>query len=171
MIYVTHDQIEAMTLADRIAIMKSGAIQQLGTPDEIYNRPVNKYVAAFIGSPSMNFLEGRLENGVVKVGELLFPMQDYPFVNATAQGDVWIGIRPEHVLTGPAAEAAPFRTEIEVDIVEPTGADTLILSTLAGEPFRIRMDGQARVSAGDRIAIGVNPAAASLFDKASEQRL
>ena len=171
MIYVTHDQIEAMTLADRIAIMKGGAIQQLGTPDEIYNRPVNKYVAAFIGSPSMNFLEGRLENGVVKVGELLFPVRDYPFAEPSTQGDVWIGIRPEHVLTGAAVDSAPFRTEIEAEIVEPTGADTLILSTLAGEPFRIRMDGQAHVSPGDRIAIGVNPAAASLFDKASENRL
>jgi multiple sugar transport system ATP-binding protein len=171
MIYVTHDQIEAMTLADRIAIMKGGAIQQLGPPDEIYNRPVNKYVAAFIGSPSMNFLQGRLDNGVVKVGELQFPMGGYPFADSSAQGDVWIGIRPEHVLTGQLAESAPFSTEIEIEIVEPTGADTLVLSTLAGEPFRIRMDGQARVSPGDRIAVGVNPAAASLFDKVSENRL
>ncbi|MFK7893452.1 MAG: ABC transporter ATP-binding protein [Granulosicoccus sp.] len=171
MIYVTHDQIEAMTLADRIAIMKAGAIQQLGTPDDIYMRPVNKYVAGFIGSPSMNFLEGRLETGVVRVAELQFPVHAEQASPASATRDVWLGIRPEHVLTGAAAKDAPFTTDIEVEIVEPTGADTLVLSTLAGEPFRIRMDGQARVKPGDRITIGVNPATVSLFDKDTENRL
>lgn len=173
MIYVTHDQIEAMTLADRIAIMKDGSVQQLGSPDEIYNRPMNKYVADFIGSPAMNFLEGKLENGIVQVGEHAFPMSGYEFRDSDVQGvaDVWLGIRPEHIITGDGISKAAFQVSVEVDIVEPTGADTLVLATLAGAPFRVRMDGQARVSSGEKLVIGINPASASVFEKVSEQRL
>ncbi|MFK7857810.1 MAG: ABC transporter ATP-binding protein [Granulosicoccus sp.] len=171
MIYVTHDQIEAMTLADRIAIMKGGSVQQLGSPDEIYNRPMNKYVADFIGSPSMNFIEGTLNNGVIQVGEHALPMDGYQFVHAHHVGDVWLGIRPEHIVTGDAVTNAAFQMSVEVEIVEPTGADTLVLATFAGTPFRVRMDGQARVRPGETLAIGINPAAASVFDSTSEQRL
>ena len=171
MIYVTHDQIEAMTLADRIAIMKGGSVQQLGSPDEIYNRPMNKYVADFIGSPAMNFLEGSLDKGIIRVGEHMFPMSGYEFVDGNSAGDVWLGIRPEHIVTGDGTSNAAFQVTVEVDIVEPTGADTLVLATLAGTPFRVRMDGQARVRPGEKLAIGMNPASASVFDKVSEQRL
>jgi len=171
MIYVTHDQIEAMTLADRIAIMKGGSIQQLGSPDEIYNRPMNKYVADFIGSPAMNFLEGQLTDGSIQVGEHSFSMIDYDFVDKQFTGDVWLGIRPEHIVTGDATAKASFRTTVEVDIVEPTGADTLVLASLAGKAFRVRMDGQARVSPGENLEIGINTGFASVFDKASENRL
>ena len=93
MIYVTHDQVEAMTLADRIAVMKGGNIMQLGTPDEIYNKPKNLYVADFIGSPSMNFIEGHLEAGVFKKGGVSLPMTGYEFVSqTTTDRPVTIGI-------------------------------------------------------------------------------
>src|SRR6056300_987605 len=99
MIYVTHDQIEAMTLADRIAIMRGGKIMQLSSPDEIYGRPVNKYVADFIGSPAMNFLEGRVEKGAFHFAGGVLPLDQYNFSEGMdGDRDAWIGIRPEHVL-------------------------------------------------------------------------
>ncbi len=172
MIYVTHDQVEAMTLADRIAIMKGGIIMQLGTPDEIYNKPMNRYVADFIGSPSMNFVEGRLEKGTFVASDLSLPMTGYAFVSPQPKdGPATIGIRPEHVVTGELVVHAPIQLPIVVDIVEPMGSDTLVWTTVAGERFRIRMDGQARVHRGDTLTIGIDPSRASLFDKDTEVRL
>ena len=172
MIYVTHDQIEAMTLADRIAIMKGGKIMQLSSPDEIYNKPRNLYVADFIGSPSMNFLEGHLEAGSFKVDDMVMPMTGYEFAAPqTADRPVVIGIRPEHVVTGELVGNAPLQYEVDIDLVEPMGSDTLVYAKLGRHPFRIRMDGQAKVRAGETIAIGIDPSKASLFDKATEGRL
>ncbi|WP_299698676.1 ABC transporter ATP-binding protein [uncultured Tateyamaria sp.] len=171
MIYVTHDQVEAMTLADRIAIMKGGIIQQLDTPTEIYNRPRNKYVAGFIGSPEINFFEGEVEQGAFSTGGERFSLDGYAFQGAATGGSAWLGIRPEHILSGDAAKDLPVTAEVTVDIVEPMGSDTLAWAALAGVPLRIRMDGQAAVSTGDRILIGFDPARASMFDKSTEERL
>jgi multiple sugar transport system ATP-binding protein len=172
MIYVTHDQIEAMTLADRIAVMKGGKIMQLGTPDEIYNRPRNLYVADFIGSPSMNFLHGNLVAGQFKVDDMVMPLTGYEFAAPqVADRAAVIGIRPEHVVTGELVRNAPLQFSVEVDLVEPMGSDTLIYAKLGQHPFRIRMDGQARARSGDVLAIGIDPSRASLFDKATEDRL
>ena len=172
MIYVTHDQVEAMTLADRIAIMKGGKIMQLGSPDEIYNRPQNLYVADFIGSPSMNFIEGNLEGRVFNAGDVTLHLDGYQFIAPqTAGRPATIGIRPEHVITGELVANAPMKTEVVVDIVEPMGSDTLVWANLAGKPFRIRMDGHARVAPKETLAIGIDPARASLFDTKSELRL
>ncbi len=172
MIYVTHDQVEAMTLADRIAVMKGGNIMQLGTPDEIYNQPRNLYVADFIGSPSMNFIEGQLEAGTFRKGDMTLPMTGYEFAAPqTADRPAVIGIRPEHVVTGELAAKAPVQMQVAVDLVEPMGSDTLVYATLQGETFRIRMDGQAKVKAGETLAIGIDPSRASLFDKKDEARL
>ena len=172
MIYVTHDQIEAMTLANRIAIMKGGKIMQLGTPNEIYNRPQNLYVADFIGSPSMNFLHGRLEGGNFTFGGMTLPMVGYEFAEGSANAcDAVIGIRPEHIATGDGLASATIKTTVKVDLVEPMGSDTQIFVTLEGVPIRVRMDGQATVAVGDMVEIGFHPSRASLFDKASENRL
>jgi len=162
----------AMTLADRIAVMKGGNIMQLGSPDEIYNRPKNLYVADFIGSPSMNFFKGQLESGVFKLDNIVLPMTGYDFASPqTTDRPVTIGIRPEHVLTGDAAAKAPVQMSAEVDLVEPMGSDTLVYMTLDSKPFRIRMDGQAVVKAGQTLAIGIDPSMASLFDNKDEARL
>ncbi len=172
MIYVTHDQIEAMTLADRIAVMKGGKIMQLGTPDEIYNRPRNLYVADFIGSPSMNFLHGHVQGGQFKVDDMVMPLTGYEFAAPqVADRPAVIGIRPEHVVTGELVRNAPLQFSVDVDLVEPMGSDTLIYAKLGQHPFRIRMDGQARVRSGEVLAIGIDPSRASLFDKATEDRL
>ena len=172
MIYVTHDQVEAMTLADRIAVMKGGAIMQLGSPDEIYNKPKNLYVADFIGSPSMNFIEGNFEGGTFKSEGLSLPMVGYEFVDAqTADRPAVIGLRPEHIVTGELAANAPVQMDVAVDLVEPMGADTLVYATMNDKPFRIRMDGQANVRSGETLPIGIDPSRSSLFDKKTENRL
>ncbi|MGJ8584786.1 MAG: ABC transporter ATP-binding protein [Marinosulfonomonas sp.] len=169
MIYVTHDQVEAMTLADRIAVMKDGLIQQHGTPNEIYNRPVNKYVADFLGSPSMNFLRGNVVGNVFTSGDISVDLKRYEFAEGGAPGgDAWLGVRPEHVTVG---EDAPFTFDAEVEIVEPMGADTLVWTQIGDQAFRFRMDGQATVAAGQVLKIGFDPATVSLFDVASEARM
>ena len=170
MIYVTHDQIEAMTLADRIAIMRDGLIQQLDTAYNIYNNPVNKYVAGFIGSPSMNFLKGSMEGGakpVFKVGKLSIPLTGYDFTQKVGKGSmdgVNMGVRPEQVLFGELAKKVPFKADVNVEVVEPMGADTLVWSELDGTPFRFRVEGQLQLASGDVVSIGFDPARGSLFD-------
>ncbi len=176
MIYVTHDQIEALTLADRIAIMRGGKIQQLASPHAIYNHPVNKYVAGFIGSPGMNFLEGNLAMGekpTFETNGMQIDASRYAFdksTNGTGRS-IHFGIRPEHVVTGGEASNQPFSAEIEVEVVEPMGSDTLVWSQLADQEFRFRMDGQSTVNAGEKLQIGFDPVSASLFDASTENRL
>ena len=175
MIYVTHDQIEAMTLADRIAIMRDGNILQLGTPQAIYNRPINKYVAEFIGSPAMNFLAGTLtpgSNTVFAAPGLEFPIAGYNLQGDTpAGGAVWFGIRPEHIVSDELVRSVPVQLEAIVELVEPLGSDTLVLGTTNGNRLWFRMDGQVEVNPGDRLPIGFDPARASIFDKQSEIRV
>ena len=171
MIYVTHDQIEAMTLADRIAVMKGGVVMQLDNPTEIYNRPQNKYVAGFIGSPEINFLEGVVDGENFTTGGVSIPLVGYQFAGARTSGPAWFGMRPEHIASGDAARHLPYTAESVVEIVEPMGSDTLVWTTVAKVPVRFRMDGQASVKTGDKILMGFDPARASLFDKQSEKRL
>lgn len=171
MIYVTHDQIEAMTLADRIAIMKDGKIMQLGTPNEIYNYPQNLYVADFIGSPSMNFLTGSLKDSKFINNSFEFPMGSYSFIKKNNLENVTIGIRPEHIITGELSKKAPFITNVEINLVEPMGSDTLVYASFSNFQIRIRMEGNAKVKAGDILEIGIDPSRASLFDSQTEQRI
>src|SRR5262245_1842928 len=169
MIYVTHDQIEAMTLADRIAVMKGGVIQQLDSPQAIYNRPVNRFVAGFIGSPGMNFIEGELERGpnpAFKWAELAVPLERYAFDNGSGSGGAVLGVRPEHIAFGQNAKALPFSREVEVEIVEPMGSDTLVWTKFGGQNLAFRVESEKPLSVGDRVTIGFDPARASLFDGA-----
>jgi multiple sugar transport system ATP-binding protein len=160
-----------MTLADRIAIMKGGLIQQLGPPMEIYNRPVNRYVAGFIGSPEMNFLEGQITGGVFTCQNARIPMDRYVWQSGAKDGPASLGIRPEHVEVGEHATGQPFQTETQVELVEPMGSDTLVWTRIADTDFRFRMDGQARVRRGDTIRLGFDPAFASAFNQTSGLRL
>jgi multiple sugar transport system ATP-binding protein len=152
--------------------MKGGKIMQLGSPDEIYNRPRNLYVADFIGSPSMNFLHGDLVAGQFKVDDMVMPMTGYEFAAPqVADRPAVIGIRPEHVVTGELVRNAPLQFDVDVDLVEPMGSDTLIYAKLGQHPFRIRMDGQARIKSGQVLPVGIDPSRASLFDQTTEDRL
>ena len=172
MIYVTHDQIEAMTLADRIAIMRDGKIMQLGSPAEIYDFPKNKYVADFIGSPSMNFIQGEIKDQCFTVGDHKIPLKSYQAKATLTEGQhAWVGIRPEHVVVGDAVAKADHKATIIADIVEPMGADTLVWAEYAGHPFRIRLDGTFPISSGQELPIGINASTVSLFDVQSEERL
>ncbi|MDB6182275.1 ABC transporter ATP-binding protein [Paracoccus fistulariae] len=171
MIYVTHDQIEAMTLADRIAIMRGGLILQLGTPDEIYSRPVNKYVAEFIGSPAMNFFDGHLDDSGFNAGDVTFTVDGYDFANARRHGPAWFGIRPEHIRTGAEAEGRAVRMTGQAELVEPLGSDTLVRLRVGQRLIWVRMDGRIKPAPGEELQIGFNPARASIFDRDSEERL
>ena len=172
MIYVTHDQIEAMTLADRIAIMKNGVIQQLDTPHTIYNRPVNLFVAGFIGSPSMNFLKGALDGSSFAIENTQISLGGYKFSKApSARTDVVLGIRPEHVSIGEDARKMPFQIESEVEIVEPMGADTIAWTKIGGQSVTFRADSEVVLQPGQKVTIGFDPARGSVFDAASGNRL
>ncbi|WEK06390.1 MAG: ABC transporter ATP-binding protein [Candidatus Devosia phytovorans] len=173
MIYVTHDQIEALTLADRIAIMKSGVIQQLADPHVIYNKPTNLYVAGFIGSPSMNFLPGTMrgETFIAEDGTSI-PLGAYDFI-ATPKGETKavLGVRPEHIFLGDAANAMPFKTQAEIEIVEPMGSETLAWTKVAGKAVTFRCSSDIPLAVGDTVTIGFDIARGSLFDAQSENRL
>ena len=171
MIYVTHDQVEAMTLADRIAIMRDGAIQQLDSPGEIYNRPVNRYVADFIGSPAMNFLDGKVGSNGLTIGDATLPVKGYNAQGKLPNGKVIVGVRPEHVATGNDVADAAYRTNVRADLLEPMGADTLVWTKFAGHELRFRMDGQVRLSEGQDVEIGLSAESLHLFDSTTEDRL
>jgi len=165
-VYVTHDQIEAMTLGSRIAVMKDGILQQLGTPDDIYNRPANTYVATFIGSPTMNLITGQASASANGAG---FAIQGthLPVSSPVAQGQpAVLGLRPEHMVF---SDAAPWRGEVSV--VEPTGADTYVVVKTAAGDVTVRTAPQVRVNPGDRVGLDVQMAHASWFDTQSGVRL
>ncbi len=173
MIYVTHDQIEALTLADRIAIMKSGVIQQLSDPHTIYNKPVNLYVAGFVGSPSMNFLDGRIEGSdfIAEDGTRV-PTGNYEFTSrASGTTKAVLGVRPEHIAVGDAAVGLPFTTDAEIEIVEPMGSDTLAWTTIAGKSVTFRSDSDIPLQVGQKVRLGFDPARGSFFDAESTNRL
>ncbi len=174
MIYVTHDQVEAMTLADRIAIMNHGVIQQLAPPAEVYGKPRNLFVASFIGSPSMNMIEGSVTTGdggpafQSAVGTI--PLARYGFVAGPKLGPAILGVRPEHIDVGPAGAGCSGGTG-EVIVVEAMGAETIVYTRYGDTPLTIRAEGDLQAKIGDQIAYGFDVAKASLFDKASGDRI
>ncbi|RTQ99352.1 ABC transporter ATP-binding protein [Halomonas nitroreducens] len=185
-VYVTHDQIEAMTLADCIAVMRDGRILQLGSPDEIYNDPVDIFVAGFMGSPSMNFiaatLEGeagdyRLRVATPGADDLVLPWPISRETDALADQvgrSLVLGLRPEHFTEedarlGERAEGTPLAATVSV--AEPTGADILLRLPLGEGEITARVDPHCRVTPGERIALRVDMRRAVLFDAASERRL
>jgi len=176
MIYVTHDQIEALTLADRIAVMKGGLIQQLDDPLTIYNKPRNLFVASFIGSPAMNFLKGEI-TGVVgspvfRAGDLGISLAEYQAQQPLASGhSVIFGFRPEHISIGDQPGPAGRSCEAVVDLDEPMGADSLVWLKVAGKAISVRVDSGRRYQPGEKVFLTFNPAMASLFDAETENRL
>ncbi|MXN49592.1 ATP-binding cassette domain-containing protein [Shinella sp. AETb1-6] len=175
MIYVTHDQIEALTLADRIAIMKSGVIQQLADPNTIYNAPKNMFVAGFIGSPSMNFLRGEIvEKGgkpVFSTNGVDFPLDGYAAGEALPAGrKVVLGVRPEHVKVDEDGAGAKAH-QASVDIEEPMGADNLLWLKLAGHTLAVRVAGNRRFAPGTAVSLSFDMGLASLFDAGTEERI
>jgi len=172
MIYVTHDQIEAMTLANRIAIMRDGLILQLDNPKTIYNFPVNKYVAEFIGSPSMNFIEGKLKGLNFEFDDLSFNLDGYSFKEKIKDSSkVWLGVRPENIVINESDKAMPVNCDVVVEVVEPMGADTLVWSSLNGRELRLTVEGNKTINIGDKLSVGFDPAHISIFEFENENRL
>jgi len=145
-IYVTHDQIEAMTLGQRVAVMRDGRIQQVDTPQELYARPTNLYVAAFIGSPAMNLVEAEVTNGQVRFGGFAIPLSS---ADAAPTGRVVVGLRPEAFEDSAFADPSLPRMDVTVEVVEELGADTHVLFQVA-EP-RVEV-GEVRAATGDEDA-------------------
>ncbi|KLK93388.1 ABC transporter ATP-binding protein [Microvirga vignae] len=172
MVYVTHDQIEAMTLADRIVVLKEQKVQQIGSPDEIYRRPANLFVAGFVGSPQMNFVKGRIEGSGAGPefvsGKRRLSLAGYQFTDAPQPGrEVVLGVRPEHL---DILEAGTW-PDFKVDIVEPMGADTVIWCSDGEGSIQVRTSGSKRTARGEALSVGVDPAQISLFAADSGDRL
>ncbi len=172
-VYVTHDQVEAMTMGETIVVMKDGIVQQRGAPLDVYGDPDNRFVAEFIGSPAMNFLEGRLESdaAVAATGALRIALS--PAERRPAKGEpVVFGIRPEHIQVLPAAGGTPDGAiAANVVIVEPLGAETIIELDAGGSLLLARVAGEPRVSAGEPAALRIDPARLFVFDKATGTRI
>jgi multiple sugar transport system ATP-binding protein len=166
-VYVTHDQIEAMTMADRIVVMHDGVIEQIGTPLELFDRPGNLFVAQFIGSPAMNVFDGVVRAGRVEGLGHTWPLP--PGSRASEGQRVKYGVRPGDLHLAEAA-AGPV-VPAEVVVVEPTGAETELVLTVGGENLTLVSHGRPSVQPGDRVNVQVQAVQAHVFDAASGQRV
>jgi multiple sugar transport system ATP-binding protein len=167
-IYVTHDQIEAMTMADKIVVLRDGVVEQIGTPLELYDQPANTFVAGFIGSPAMNFLPGTFKLGKDRAVEFQGGIRVPAPVNAAAEDgqQVLYGIRPEHFAL---ADTGGMTGNIVV--VEPTGADTQVFCRIAGQEVMAMFRDRVLSRPGDNITLMPDLSKAHLFDAHSGARL
>jgi multiple sugar transport system ATP-binding protein len=161
-VYVTHDQVEAMTMADRIAVMNEGRIEQLGEPLELYDRPANLFVAQFIGSPAMNVFQGAFKGGWVEALGAEWPASG---ARASDGQRVTYGIRPEHIELAGAGIAA------EVVVVEPMGAETELLVRVGNQTLTLITHGRSSAGPGERVFLAPQAQHAHLFDAATGQRV
>ncbi len=166
-VYVTHDQIEAMTMADRIIVLDGGRVSQIGTPLDLYDEPANRFVATFIGSPSMNILPATVrESGLLVFGDGQSIAGDVDLRPGT---EVDIGVRPEDVRIDSKAGCGAIRAT--VNLVEPTGAESLISCRMGNLPFLAAVRDRHSAQFGDSIHLGVPPDKIHVFDRSSGQRL
>jgi multiple sugar transport system ATP-binding protein len=168
-VYVTHDQVEAMTMADRIVVMHDGRIEQIGTPLDLYDHPGNLFVAQFIGSPAMNIVEGTLRrvdgSGYVEAqGGVRWPLAGASGGDGQA---VSYGVRPEHLRVTDASAGVPA----EIIVVEPTGAETELLVQAGASQVILVTHGRPQVNPGDRIGLAVEQGSVHLFDQKTSQRI
>jgi multiple sugar transport system ATP-binding protein len=196
-VYVTHDQVEAMTLGERAAVMNRGRIQQVDTPQALYWSPANLFVAAFIGSPSMNLVEAPVEDGALRFAGLSFPLEELGAAAGALPERVILGFRPEHLTELRGGETAPWSIEADVSVVEDLGAERLVffpLDVAAVEPEDIvriregeeqaglmatgdatiltaRLPSTAQHSSATRIRLALNPGLCYFFDPASGESL
>jgi len=161
-VFVTHDQVEAMTLADRVVVMNSGHIEQIGTPDEVYHTPASLFVATFIGAPTMNLLPARFESDTLRLGEI----ETTRVRKKGGSGDeVMFGIRPEEVEIA-SGELPPGWVDLlaTVEVVEPLGSDTLVFTNVFGASVTARVRPTNRPAPGSQIMLRIDPKRAHIFD-------
>src|SRR6185437_1317812 len=166
-VYVTHDQIEAMTMADKIVVMHDGLAEQIGSPLELYDKPANQFVAGFIGSPAMNFLKGKVKvNGSAAFegpNGVQLPLASAP---SSSDGQPAVdGIRPEHFTI------ADDGAEAEIDVVEPTGSETQVIAKLGGEQVIAVFRERHQFNPGDKVRLKPDPTLVHLFDETTGKRL
>ena len=162
-VYVTHDQVEAMTLGDRIVVMKDGVIQQVDTPLNLYHQPANRFVAGFIGSPAMNFMDGNVVGGRFEAAGVGFPLHS----NEIADGAYVLGVRPEKFTT---ENSDPKFATVNVDVVERMGHETILYFDLAGHSFVARFSGDRSVEPGQGIELRLPENAWHLFEPNGEEK-
>ena len=171
-VYVTHDQVEAMTLADRLVVMNAGIAEQVGTPLEIYARPASEFVAGFIGSPAMNILPATVgeEGHSVTLGDGSVLPLDEPLQHAQPLTPVKLGVRPEHLLLTSDGDAS---VHIEVDLAEDLGSDTMVHGRLPStrDNLTVRLSGSHPARPGERLHLKVAAQSLHLFDQDSGKRL
>ncbi|MBS3850478.1 sn-glycerol-3-phosphate ABC transporter ATP-binding protein UgpC [Devosia sp. J2-20] len=161
MIYVTHDQVEAMTMADKIVVLRAGVIEQAGAPLELYNNPKNLFVAGFIGSPKMNFLTATSEGGKLTVAGNALE------IGRAVDGATTLGVRPEHITL--AEGSGTKLAEVRVDLVENLGGQTVVYATTKdNQPINIVLEGQRAVELGETVAVHIDPARLHLFNAAGD---
>jgi multiple sugar transport system ATP-binding protein len=174
-VYVTHDQAEALTLADRIVVMNDGVIQQIGTPDEIYERPRNMFVASFLGNPPINYLQGTIETGAgttFRRGDLRIALPTTAAARASGSmgREVTLGLRPEDVCPPGQRPDAPTFTGT-VESVLPVGSDRFLGLKIEGQSVFVRVDKQSQHREGESLTLAVVPERLHLFDRASGSSL
>ncbi|RFU64363.1 ABC transporter ATP-binding protein [Bacillus sp. V59.32b] len=176
-VYVTHDQTEAMTMATRLVVMKDGIIQQVGAPKDVYEKPENVFVGGFIGSPAMNFLNGTLENGTVKIGEQSIAVPEGKMKVLRDQGyvekEVILGIRPEDFHDEPVFLESSSNTLINahIEVAELMGAEFMLYSSIGGQEFIARVDARGSVKPGETLQLAIDMNKAHFFDKETEFRI
>jgi sn-glycerol 3-phosphate transport system ATP-binding protein len=173
-LYVTHDQVEAMTLADRMMVMNGGVAEQVGTPMEVYHRPASIFVAGFIGSPAMNFLPARVTgDGVELKGSHTVPLgpELRGAAGQEAGREVVLGIRPEHLTLETGQGIGDIA--VQVELVEALGADTVVHCRVAssGDALLARLPGSARVGTGDTLHFAITPGEVHLFNRETGRRI
>jgi len=161
-IYVTHDQAEAMTLGDRIAILRDGVIQQIDTPLDLYRRPANRFVAGFIGSPAMNFIEGH-----VRDGQFVFGARTLEIGNHLPEGPSILGVRPEDIAID--GRGTPL-AEVTLDIVDQLGHETVVYGKLHGREIGVRLPAESGVAVGDQLQLALKPSSWHLFSAEGDQQ-
>ncbi|MEZ8883285.1 ABC transporter ATP-binding protein [Vibrio sp. 10N.222.54.F6] len=179
-VYVTHDQIEAMTLADRIAVMKDGELQQLGTPQEIYTKPNNMFVAGFMGSPSMNFIKTMVDldeeqNPIIKVTGTAEQEHHIRLPQSMREQDgkeVVIGLRPEHITEQESEDvSATTKLDLQLEVLEPTGPDTIAMVKVNDQEVACRLSPEFEVSVGQMAPLHFDLSKAVFFDAQTEARI
>ncbi|QSX00699.1 ABC transporter ATP-binding protein [Haloterrigena alkaliphila] len=174
-IYVTHDQTEAMTMSDRIAVLNDGRLMQVGTPLECYHRPANRFVADFIGDPSMNFVDvTRRDDALVTTdGGLTYPLAADVAANLGDATDLVLGVRPEDVEIDGGSAADEHTVAATIDVIEPTGDDNVVYLDLDDVDLSLvaTVDGMRRLESGDEVTVGIPEDAIHVFDRATGEAL